>query len=106
LKIKTGSVQRLSKELGMYAEEQATEAARVAKMRESNADSHDIQHAENVLAEAAMMIPDTRQRLEVALQDLQSTLEEAAEAASGTEELAVAQSAAQKAESLLSNPPP
>lgn len=27
-----------------------------------------------MLAEAAMMIPDTRQRLEVALQDLQSTL--------------------------------
>ena len=29
---------------------------------------------ENVLAEAAMMIPDTRQRLEKALQELQSTL--------------------------------
>lgn len=45
LKIKTGSVQRLSKELGMYATEQATEAARVAKMRMDDADSHDIQHA-------------------------------------------------------------
>ena len=29
---------------------------------------------ENVLAEAAMMIPDTRQRLEAALQDLHSML--------------------------------
>ena len=45
LKIKTGSVLRLSKELGMYAVEQTTEAARVAKMRADDADSHDIQHA-------------------------------------------------------------
>ena len=45
LKIKTGSVLRLSKELGMYAAEQATEAARVAKMRDDDRDSHDIQHA-------------------------------------------------------------
>lgn len=114
LKIKAGSVIRLSKELGMYAEEQRAESAKVAGMRADNADSHDIQHAvssgyamplcplatdtqarwccqgprrfrsgiveqmtctqENVLAEAAMMIPDTRQRLEKALHELQSTL--------------------------------
>ena len=45
LKIKTGSVVRLSKELGMYAEEQRVESSRVAGMRADNADSHDIQHA-------------------------------------------------------------
>ena len=45
LKIKTGSVLRLSKELTMYAAEQATETARVAKMRDDERDSHDIQHA-------------------------------------------------------------
>ncbi len=45
VKIKTGSVVRLSKELGMYAEEQRAESAKVAGMRADNADSHDIQHA-------------------------------------------------------------
>ena len=45
VKIKTGSVVRLSKELGMYVEEQRAESAKVAGMRAENADSHDIQHA-------------------------------------------------------------
>ena len=45
LKIKTGSVVRLNKELGLYETEKEAEAKRVAKMREEGADPYDIKHA-------------------------------------------------------------
>lgn len=45
LKIKTGSVVRLKKELGLYQTEKESEAQRVARMKEENADAHDIKHA-------------------------------------------------------------
>ncbi len=98
LKIKTGSLTRLTKELVLYEKEHKQEQARVAAIKAANADAHDIKHAvrspaaqpsaicrsicapyarrndnglqENVLVEANMMIPDTRSRVEAALQDL------------------------------------
>ena len=45
LKIKTGSVVRLKKELGLYEKEKETEAQRVARMKEQGADVYDIKHA-------------------------------------------------------------
>ena len=45
LKIKTGSVVRLKKELGLYETEKDLEAQRVARMKEEGADVHDIKHA-------------------------------------------------------------
>lgn len=48
LKIKTGSVKRLAKELVLYGKEQEKEEQRVAEMRASGADSHDIKHAVSV----------------------------------------------------------
>ena len=45
LKIKTGSVVRLKKELGLYETEKESEAQRVARMKEEGADVHDIKHA-------------------------------------------------------------
>ena len=45
LKIKTGSVVRLNKELGLYETEKEAEAKRVAKMRDEGADPYDIKHA-------------------------------------------------------------
>jgi tubulin-specific chaperone A len=45
LKIKTGSVTRLKKELGLYVEEREKERQRVARMKEEGADSHDVKHA-------------------------------------------------------------
>lgn len=79
LKIKTGSVKRLAKELVLYGKEQDKESQRVADMKASGADAHDIKHAENVLAEATMIIPDTRQRLEAAYEELQAMLADANE---------------------------
>ena len=45
LKIKTGSLTRLTKELVLYEKEHKQEQARVAAMKAANADSHDIKHA-------------------------------------------------------------
>lgn len=119
LKIKTGSVRRLTKELETYTAEAAAEEAKVAAMRAAGAEAHDLKHAvrggrgrkkggggvrsgrvvaptpppcsfpsrltharprlyfmlqENVLSEAALMVPDTRSRLEAALADLEGVL--------------------------------
>ena len=45
LRIKTGTLRRLRKELGMYQDEEAKESAKVAKLRHEAADSHDIKYA-------------------------------------------------------------
>lgn len=45
LKIKTGTVRRLRKELGMYSEEVSRGTAKVAGMREEGADPYDIKYA-------------------------------------------------------------
>eukprot|EP00891_Asterochloris_glomerata_P004061 jgi/Astpho2/4061/e_gw1.00063.212.1_t len=71
LQIKTAGLKRVTKELAVYIREEDAESVRVKTLRASGADSHDLKHAEDVLAEAAMMVPDTRQRLESAVGDLQ-----------------------------------
>ena len=45
LKIKTGSVVRLKRELGLYETEKVSEEQRVARMKAQGADIHDIKHA-------------------------------------------------------------
>lgn len=45
LKVKTGVVKRLHKELGYYAEERDNDQARVDKMKAEGKDSHDIKQA-------------------------------------------------------------
>lgn len=54
LKIKTGSVSRLTKELGLYQDEAATAANRVASMRAAGDDAHDIKHAVGAKREREM----------------------------------------------------
>ncbi|CAL5225143.1 g7923 [Coccomyxa viridis] len=71
-------------------------------MKEEGADVHDIKHAENVLEESKIMIPDTRQRLEGALQDLTSYLANVEPQVSGIEELKAAKSAIDNAQAALS----
>ncbi|EIE22136.1 tubulin binding cofactor A [Coccomyxa subellipsoidea C-169] len=101
LKIKTGSLNRLKKELGLYKQEEEQERQKVARMKSENADYHDIKHAENVLEEATRMIPDTRQRLEGALQDLSNFMSGLKEEAASAEELATAKEAASAAQLAL-----
>ena len=45
LKIKTGSVKRLAKEVLMYKKDEQTETDRVARMKATGSDASDIKHA-------------------------------------------------------------
>jgi hypothetical protein len=45
LKIKTGSVKRLAKEVVMYKKDEQTETDRVSRMRAAGGDASDIKHA-------------------------------------------------------------
>ncbi|CAM9606575.1 unnamed protein product [Chrysoparadoxa australica] len=76
LKIKTGVCRRMLKEVSCYEEEAATNEAKVQKMKDEGMDSHDIAKQEEVLQESLMMIPDSTNRLEKALEDLRAFVEE------------------------------
>lgn len=100
LKIKTGSVRRLAKEVVMYKKDEQTETDRVSRMKAAGGDPSDIKHAEQVLAEAAMMVPDTRQRLETALADLHQCLSQSSKVQE-SEEYQQAKQTASEAEAVL-----
>ncbi|EFJ48599.1 hypothetical protein VOLCADRAFT_104653 [Volvox carteri f. nagariensis] len=100
-KVKTNSVKRLHKELGYYEKERDKEQARVDKMKAAGADISDVKQAENVLQESAMMIPQTRQRLEAALAELQSFVVENVEDLKETEELQAAKDTLSEIEKLF-----
>ncbi|CAI8605002.1 unnamed protein product [Vicia faba] len=74
LKIKTSTCKRLVKELDSYEKEVLRESAKTADMKDKGADPYDIKQQENVLAESRMMVPDSRKRLEAALEELKGTL--------------------------------
>lgn len=84
----------------MYQKDQETETDRVARMKAAGSDASDIKHAEQVLAEAAMMVPDTRQRLETALADLQQCLSQSHKIGE-SEEYQQAKTIASDAEAVL-----
>jgi len=70
LKIKTGVVKRLMKELNLYRKEHEEQVIRVEKLKGEGADGADIRHAETVLKEAATMIPDAQTRMEKSVAEL------------------------------------
>ncbi|GAQ84799.1 hypothetical protein KFL_002060190 [Klebsormidium nitens] len=76
IKIKTGTLKRVFKEVNSYEKELQMELARTEKMKAEGADSHDLKQQESVLGETQMMIPDAKKRLQNAFQDLQSAVEE------------------------------
>ncbi len=76
VKVQTGVVKRLLKEVTSYEKEAVTNEARVQKMRDEGKDEYDIRKQEEVLAESYMMIPDSKRRLEEALQALKQCIEE------------------------------
>lgn len=101
MKIKTSALNRLHKEYKYYQQEAEKEHARVEAMKAAGADAHDLKQAENVLAESSMMVPETRQRLEAALSDLQSYVESNAQDAADAEELTAAREALASVQGLL-----
>merc|ERR1712176_1001404 len=76
LKIKTGVVKRLSKELVMYEKEVTDGEAKLVQMEEANKDPYDIKKYKEVVAESRAMVPDCRNRLKKAVQDLDILLED------------------------------
>lgn len=84
----------------MYKKDEETETDRVSRLKAAGSDASDIKHAEQVLAEAAMMVPDTRQRLETALADLQQCLSQSSKIQE-SEEYQQARQTASDAEAVL-----
>lgn len=70
LKIKTGVLTRVKKELAMYHKEVETEGAKLEKMKSEGMDPHDIKQQDQVLGESSMMIGDCTTRMENAFNDL------------------------------------
>ena len=83
LRIKTGSLQRIKKELAAYEQEVEQQAAKVQRMRDEQQDEYDIKKQTEVLAESEMMIPNTKQRM-MAAADALSTFIDSNEDAIGS----------------------
>merc|ERR1711937_1021355 len=75
IKIKTGVVQRLSKEKKMYEKEAQEQAEKVEKMKAEGRDEYDIKKMMEVQKESLSMVPDCQRRLETAYKELSMILE-------------------------------
>ncbi|KAI8905597.1 tubulin binding cofactor A [Gorgonomyces haynaldii] len=64
LKIKTGVVKRIAKELGAYLQEEQKQQERIQKLRDQQADEADIKKQIEVLQETIDILPDCKQRLQ------------------------------------------
>lgn len=76
LQIQLGIVKRMQKEVASYEKEVTVNEAKVQKMREDGKDSYDIKKFEEVLQESYMMIPDSKNRLDKATEELSLTIDE------------------------------
>ncbi|KAL2621001.1 hypothetical protein R1flu_001206 [Riccia fluitans] len=101
LKIRIGVCKRLLKELQSYESEVERETAKTQKMKDNNADAHDIKQQENVLSESKMMIPDCRKRLETALAQLETSLASINEDLEKEEDVTAARQLVTNAQSVL-----
>ncbi|KAJ3176349.1 hypothetical protein HK101_010452 [Irineochytrium annulatum] len=75
LKLKSGIVKRLGKELKSYEEESVKQTARIEKLVQSNADEHDVKKQKEVLDETTQILPDTKRRLTEAVGQLQQVVD-------------------------------
>lgn len=62
LKIKTNSVKRLHKELGMYEDEKEKEGTKVARLKAEGADSSDIKQAVRTVVSTAVDVEPSFQK--------------------------------------------
>eukprot|EP01040_Poterioochromonas_malhamensis_P000510 gene510-544_t len=86
LKVQIGVCKRMKKEVAAYEKEVITNEARVQKMKDEGRDIYDIRKQEEVLQESYMMVPDSKNRFQEALNELNNLLEQYAEDAAVTEE--------------------
>lgn len=78
LKIKAGAVKRTNREYHSYEEELRTERDRLQKLTTSGASDHAVKKQQDVIQESISMLPNTKKRLQDAVDDLQSFLQEQA----------------------------
>ena len=76
LKIKTGVVRRITREHDSYQTEIQKDKDRIIKLRDTDASEYTIRKQEEVLAETISMVPNTRKRLQDALEDLCNFMKE------------------------------
>ncbi|UYV70630.1 TBCA [Cordylochernes scorpioides] len=101
IKIKTGIVKRLVKEKQMYEKDVELQKEKIAKLKsEPNSDAYLIRKQDEVLEESRQMIPDTRKRLYLALNDLRNILDSENDL-SEIEEYITAQNIVKDAEAAL-----
>ena len=62
----------------MYEKEKTAQEEKIAKMKDSGADAHDVRKQEEVLAETVGLIPDRQASLVTSSEDLELFLEEVA----------------------------
>jgi tubulin-specific chaperone A len=74
LKIKTGIVRRTVKELESYQKEVALDQERIEKFKKTDRSEHSVKKQEQVLSETISMIPETRRRLNKALEGLEEII--------------------------------
>lgn len=78
LKIKTGAVKRINREYHSYEEELKTERDRLQKLTVSGGTEYSIKKQQDVIQESISMLPNTKKRLQDAVEDLQAFLQEQA----------------------------
>ncbi|XP_053211908.1 tubulin-specific chaperone A-like [Panonychus citri] len=79
LRIKTGVLKRLHKELQCYERERTVESTKLEEMKSENAVANDIAHQEKVLEETEKMLPGCKERFEAAYVDLRGLVMESEE---------------------------
>ncbi|KAG8949293.1 hypothetical protein FRC04_008895 [Tulasnella sp. 424] len=77
LKIKTGVVERLIKEVAVYRKEEENERKRVDKLVAEGAEGADLRNAEKILQEAQKMVPDAETRMKAAVHALRDVINSA-----------------------------
>lgn len=72
LKIKAGTVKRYDKDLSYSKQECQTERQRLHKLRDDGGDEYEIRAQEKVVADADQMVPNYKNRLEIAIAELEA----------------------------------
>ena len=76
LRIKTGIVRRLTKDVVSYQAEADIQQVRLEKMKEEERDEYDIKKMGQVVQESLMMIPHCLRKLKIATEDLKNVTNE------------------------------
>ncbi|KAI9017037.1 tubulin binding cofactor A-domain-containing protein [Gaertneriomyces semiglobifer] len=75
IKVQTGAVKRIGKDLSYYEQEAEKQQERIKKLVTEGADEHDVRKQEEVLEETNQMLPESRQRLATAQKALRELLD-------------------------------